>query len=310
MQTKKIIYFWASDVSKNSGEGILANSFLKNFSKDNKNIRFVNLNLNDKFQKNDLFFKNIKNFETFYHKYFYSFKGILKLWTNFFSGKKVCYLNYLPLWNFLIFLLLPPKTLIGPITGTAYRKRYSLLINIFEIISLTIINFRFKKIYFSHNFYLSKYSLNKKKFKGNYILKDFCYKKKKKSKKKFDFVLYYRKQSKLKKNYLINLIKLLNSCNNNFAILGDKININKEKNKNFGFVTRKKASTIISKSKYAISNPENLYSYFTQDCLSHDLLVFYNKIYFQHNIFKHQMKPISYTFYKKDYSIIKNYIKK
>ena len=60
----------------------------------------------------------------------------------------------------------------------------------------------------------------------------------------------------------------------------------------------------------AISNPENLYSYFTQDCLSHDLLVFYNKIYFKHNIFKHQMKPISYTFYKKDYSIIKNYIKK
>ena len=33
------------------------------------------------------------------------------------------YLNYLPLWNFLIFILLPPKTLLGPITGGSQIQR-------------------------------------------------------------------------------------------------------------------------------------------------------------------------------------------
>jgi len=38
----------------------------------------------------------------------------------------------------------------------------------------------------------------------------------------------------------------------------------------------KKANKIISECKYAISNPENLYSFFVQDCLSNNLIVFYN----------------------------------
>ena len=33
------------------------------------------------------------------------------------KNKEICYINYLPLWNFLIFILLPPKTILGPVTG-------------------------------------------------------------------------------------------------------------------------------------------------------------------------------------------------
>ena len=34
-----------------------------------------------------------------------------------------CYLNYLPFWNFLIFMLLPQQTILGPITGGANYTR-------------------------------------------------------------------------------------------------------------------------------------------------------------------------------------------
>ena len=50
--------------------------------------------------------------------------------------------------EFFNFFTFASQTLIGPITGTAYRKRYSILINIFEIVSLKILNFRFKKFIF------------------------------------------------------------------------------------------------------------------------------------------------------------------
>ena len=33
------------------------------------------------------------------------------------KGNKICYINYLPIWNFLIFVVLPKKTILGPITG-------------------------------------------------------------------------------------------------------------------------------------------------------------------------------------------------
>ena len=33
--------------------------------------------------------------------------------------RPVVYLNYLPFWNFLLFALLPPTTILGPITGGA-----------------------------------------------------------------------------------------------------------------------------------------------------------------------------------------------
>ena len=59
----------------------------------------------------------------FSQKYLSPFIGIFYLWFNFFLGKKVMYINFLPLWNFLIFALVPPGTILGPITGSKiYNK--------------------------------------------------------------------------------------------------------------------------------------------------------------------------------------------
>ena len=40
----KEIYYWANDVKKNSGEGILANNFLKFIKIKFKDCKYVNLN--------------------------------------------------------------------------------------------------------------------------------------------------------------------------------------------------------------------------------------------------------------------------
>ena len=176
---KKKIYFWASDISNNSGEGILANSFIKNYKK-NKSVEFINISNNDINQKKNNFRKYKNRYDSIYHKYFHPFKGIYKLWIYHLKKEKVCYINYLPLWNFLIFFLLPANTLLGPITGSIDRKFTSMFFfSTFERLSLLIVKKKKLDIIFSHNFYLKKYNLSKKKYKSNFILQDFFYRKKK-----------------------------------------------------------------------------------------------------------------------------------
>ena len=302
------IYYWACDISQNSGEGILASLFLKKFINDKKDSYFVNINSKNKNQKKNNFSKDKKRYIGIYHKYLFPYVGVLNLWMKFFQSKKICYINYLPLWNFLIFFLLPPNTILGPITGTVYRTKYSYFFNILEKISISIIKIRYKKAIFSTNFYESKYSLGKKKFTTNFIFTGFSYKKINKNK-KYDFVLYYRNDSKLKKDYIINLIKELKKYKYSFATIGDKLNV--DGNKNFGYVSRKKANKIISECKFAISNPENLYSFFVQDCLSNNLIVFYNIFFKKFNsIDKKNLIPITFNYIKKDINIILKKIKK
>ena len=49
--------------------------------------------------------------------------------------KKTCYINYLPLWNFIIFIILPKNTILGPITGTIVKRKLSYLEDIFKKIN-------------------------------------------------------------------------------------------------------------------------------------------------------------------------------
>ena len=96
--------------------------------------------------------------KTIYHKYFGPIYGAIYLL--FFSRKyDVLYLNYLPFWNFIIFLILPSKTILGPITGGAYSRRVN-NINLFVrkyffpffySISKIIVYRKFKNIIFSTN---------------------------------------------------------------------------------------------------------------------------------------------------------------
>ena len=74
------IYYWASDIKKNSGEGILALNFLSLLKKKYKNHMFINLN---RFKKKNNFFYN----------YFIPFWGIILIWKSYFKGEKNCYIN-------------------------------------------------------------------------------------------------------------------------------------------------------------------------------------------------------------------------
>ena len=65
------IYFWACDISQNSGEGILANLFLKKYINNKKDSYFININSKNKNQKKNNFSKNKKRYNNIYHKYFY-----------------------------------------------------------------------------------------------------------------------------------------------------------------------------------------------------------------------------------------------
>ena len=77
------------------------------------------------------------------------------------------------------------------------------------------------------------------------------------------------------------MINIINQLSKKFkiAIIGDKFNFFDD-NKNivrFNNLTRKSAIQIIAKSRFSIASKENIFSYFTLDCLSKDLKVFYNK---------------------------------
>lgn len=288
---KNIIFYWSSDSSAKSGEGILANKFLSDLKKYKKS-QVIKVPNNYKFQN-----ITIKN-------YIYPFIGIFKLWIKYLKGYKICYINYLPLWNFLIFFLLPSKVILGPITGTISSERNFLFKTIFEKISIFIIKIKFDKCLFANNFYSNFF----KSHFHNYIIKNLKFSKIKKKKKVYDFVFYYRKKYD-DKLILFHLIKYLNQKKYKIVVIGEKINL-----KNiicFGSVRRKKLNNILLKTRCAIANKENLYSYFTQNCLTYNLTVFYNHEFTKLEKFKlNNFYAIPYNNLDKAYKIIHKMKKK
>jgi hypothetical protein len=270
------IFYWACDQSFKSGEGELARLFVIKLRELNKKKKI--LKIKSRFIKtntiiNDTFFTTIT------HKYLIPLYGVLNLWFLYFKKNDTCYINYLPLWNFLIFLLLPPKCIIGPITGTIDNKRNFLLKRYLEALSLIIIKNRYKKVFFANNFY-------KKKFKNathNFIMSNFKLKKFI-NKKKYDFVFYIRNEFSKRNLYIEKIINKLLILNYKIAIIGGKFK--SKKVRNFGYCSKSRAKKIISLSKYSIANRENLFSFFAQDCLEYRLTVFYNSQYAKYQSLK------------------------
>ncbi len=253
------IYYWANNVKSNSGEGILALNFLSLLKTKYKNYTFTNLN-------------NFVQRESFFYNYILPIFGVLKLWIYHMKGNKVCYINYLPIWNFLIFLALPKKTILGPITGINLKK--NILYIILKNIGIFILQKKNNKILFSHSQF-KKYFKNKKKYFYNFILYNFCFRKIKK--KKFDYVIYFKKNKNKGNNFLINIITRL-SEKFKIAVIGDEFP-KYLKNKNiFNFINlnRSKALSIISQSKNSILSKENSLSFFAVDCISCNLNIFHN----------------------------------
>jgi hypothetical protein len=315
---KEKIYIWASDTSIYSGEGNLAKKYIFYLKKKYQVIYIKNI------------FKNKKEFK---HKYIEPFYGILVLWAKFLKGNKTCYVNYLPMWNFLLFLILPPKTLIGPITGGAHNVSNSILnfhirtflFPVFYFITNIIFLFRFKKLIFATE--LLKRNIFKKTIKKS--LFNFVYLffklKKKKNKKKKQVIIYYK--SHLNKNYKdINQIiynKYFISNNYKFIVVGEKLNHPNVKNKNF--ISKSSLDRILNDSELAYGSKENYLSLFSIQAINNNTKLIYGSSKKEKiNIFKDMYLKINslggktnkkIKLYKNDLnkihtytSIIKNYL--
>ena len=296
---KDKIFYWANSELKNDGEGILANNFLFLLKNNFKNSSLISINK-----------IKLKNKQSIFAKYILPFYGVILLWGHYLKNEKISYINYLPAWNFLLIFLLPPRTIIGPVTGTINRKNWNFFVTISSYIGIKFLLIKYKKIIFSHDFFKSFIPRNKiKNCFFNFLL--FNFKKKiNNKKKKYDFIFYVRKHNNKGNRFFINLIKILSEKNYKICVMGQKLNI--KKNVTYkGIVTRKKSLRLIAVSKYSLGSFENLFSFFVLDCLSNNLKIFFNKNF---KIDKKLIKtnlfiPIDFSNLKKSLKRINNSIK-
>jgi hypothetical protein len=259
---KKKLYIWACDYSKTTGEGILARLFTSELKK--KNI----IKVNKKTHLN--------------HKYIAPFMGILFCWKNYLMNRRVAYINYLPLWNTLIFLFLPPNTILGPITGGAKftkkdKKNFIIRNYLFPIlykISENVLNLRFKNIIFATSLlkkFLNNKTINLSNF--NFVFKFINLKKK--NKKDIHLIIYYRKHSNKLTFFPIKYLKKILKKKYSIHVIGDILNI---KNViNHGKLSNKKVQKLQSRSKYTIASGENFYSLFILECISNHVKIIVNE---------------------------------
>jgi hypothetical protein len=301
------IYYWASDLRKNSGEGILANLFISDIKKKFKNFTLTNIN------------KSNQNYNSLYNRYFINLLGALKLWKYYLEGHRTAYINYLPIWNFLIFLIIPPKTIIGPITGSIIYNKKSLLnvflrgllIKIFIKISLLLIFLRLKKILFSTE--LLKKIIKKKRLNNvyfNYVTKAFQSFLKRKIKKNIDFLIYYRTHINKDNSFIDYFIKNISEKKFKIFVIGDKIISNKVKN--CGYKSRDAVKQLLLKTKFTFGSTENLYTLFVLDAISKDVTIFYDKNLrsFNREINYNKIVPINFENKKETLKYILKYILK
>ena len=264
----KEIFFISSDFSKITGEGILANHFIKVYKKNHPNIK-----IKRKIFNLDLYKKN-----TLYHKYLVPL--LISIYIRLNINKKYIFLNYLPLWNFLIFLILPKHSILGPITGSYYTGKissFSQIIRkyIFPIlysISKKILKYKFKKFLYSTS--LLKDNDNSQKILFNFVLSLFTFKNKK-TKKVYD-VIFYNRSHPNKKSRDINYIIEEISKSKKICVVGDTFKSENKNIKNFGYVSRKKVFNIMQNTNFAICGPENLYSLFAIDAYNNQCQVIYS----------------------------------
>ena len=306
---------WTCDFRENSGEGKLARLFLNQLYY--KKINYIKVNSPDAsyiIKYGRIFCikkKNYINYDKFYYKYVYPLIGCIYSWYYFFKKEKFIYLNYLPLWNFIILLLLAPKTILGPITGSG-RYGKNLLRNTFPLIykiSKIILNIRYNKVIFATD-NLKKYfknDMNNKNF--NFVLNYLISKKRKLRNKSKKIVIYYRKHKNKNNDFFLNLVKFLTKKKIKIYCIGDKI-INKNV-KNFGFVGHKKNIEIIKKCKLGINSSENFFSFFMMDCMNSSIKVLCDsnskngRFNYKKNILLSNYNNLDQTF-----NLIYNFIKK
>ena len=295
---KKKLFIWCCDLNKQSGEGILAIKFINDLKKNNKKITIITKNIS----KKKLEFLR-KFFGKLTDRIILPLCGLFYLWYIFIfkKNKRVCYVNFLPLWNFIIFLTLPPKTIFGPITGGSKYlnktfKNYlfrGILFKFFYSLSIRLLIYRNQNILFSTDL-LKKYIHKFGKFNYNYVFSNFKYFDKKFIR-KYDIIFYLRKHEN--KNIDL-LIKIAEKLSQKFEIITIGEKIKNSKIKNFGKISRRKLNLLLQQTKYSFLSPENIYSFYSLDCLSNGVHVFYNNKNNPLVEIKSNMSGLNYNNYK------------
>lgn len=290
---------WACEINRNQGEGKLAQNFLNYLSEvKGISVNIKTLNNKIKISKGKLVYSSkelftIKNQLNFFEKYLNPLVGVFYLWYNFLRGRKVIYVNFLPLWNFLLFLLLPPGSILGPITGTTkinsqnhferFLRKY-IMPYTFQI-SMSIINFRKLDILFATE---SLKHIVEKKIKNriyyNFSLNEISSFEDKKinnfHEREFDFCLYFRKHPNKNELFFKKFIDEfeVNFPNRKLIIFGDDPEVREsDKIKFLGTVDNKIILDYLNQTKFSIVSDETLFSFFMLDCLSKNVGIFYNK---------------------------------
>jgi len=280
---------WACEISDNQGEGVLGKKFINFLLDQGFEIKltkpFTSTNIFNKniFRKNIIIDKKYK--KNFFENYVYPFFGIIFLWKDFLSGKKTIYVNYLPLWNFLIFLLLPPGSILGPITGGKYNGTVNSLsgflrkyvLPFFNSLSLIILKFRYQKLLFSTEIYKieSEYWLNKKNKYYNF----FTYNNSKQNsnnliEKEIDFLIYFREHPNKGNNFIKNILEKLKD-NFIIKIVGNNPFIDRVEY--LGVLNKNELFNYLNKTRFTILSSENTNSLFCLDCIKSNISIFHNK---------------------------------
>lgn len=288
------IYVWTCDFSNMSGEGNLARLFVKKL-----NIHYKT----QIFQSNQI----LKNYGLLNYKYISPLIGIFFCWYQFILGRNFSYINYLPFWNFLLFLLLPPNTIFGPITGGSKFSNIKINFirkNIFPVfykISEIILNLRGVKAVFATE--LLKDDLGKnlyKKSNFNFIFN--ASKKKKREKKIIDFIIYYRKHGNKEDHFPFKFVKNLIREKYSIHVVGNKLKLSGIKN--HGYINQTKLNFLLSKAKFTIGSGESLYTFFIMDCINNYVKIIVDKNY------KFQIKYFVNNFYTLNFSKTLSFKKK
>lgn len=238
------------------------------------------------------------------------------IWVNFYRKKNIIYLNYLPLWNFFIFFLLPKKTILGPITGGSFFFNTSFVQKIFRKfvfilfyrISLSIIYKKFKYLFFSTDLLRFYVKPNFKNFIFNFSLSSFQFVKKI-PKKNIDFLIYYKMHTTKNSKSIKTIINFLTEQNLKVSVVGDKID--NKKITYYSKLERTKLRDLLKKSKFTIISNENFYSLFCIDSMSCSVKIFFDKRIKPSNLFfdKSFYIPIDFQNSQSAYCVIQDHIK-
>jgi len=314
------IFIWTSDCQDFTGEGLLARCFIKKIFRNNDKVIIFSNNSDFVFNFGIFSLIKKKDFKNSYiDKYLKLFYGIFLIWYYHLKGKKTAYINYLPLWNFLIFILLPKKTILGPITGGVHYNNKQVLSKMIRKIffphlykfSIKILFYKYKYAFFSTSM-LKRYIPRKylKRCVFNLALLAYQSNTNQSFKKDIDFIFYYKRHPNKSNDFIVKIIDLLILKKYKIYIVGDFLQ--KKGVINLGVLEKVKLLIYLKKSKFSINNGENFLSLFAIDCYANSIIIFYNSLLdFNGNFFNSKyFIPINFSNIKSAYKRINNIIRK